>query len=239
MKVIELASKSIELVSENETFNNNLYLHVTLLNTGKKSIEIAKSISVLISSDSVAGVQSLIRVLIENLIQIRYITLEDSENRAKAYFINDELSVIRMLNAINEKGEYGKKVRKFTGITKKEAKEYINTKVSPKDTLLEEYNSLFHHEKPRTWYDFDGKTDSLEQLSRKTDTYPYYASFYRILSREIHSLGLTGDIHPLAAERVVTIIIAEIINDLLDVFDMTARKNGFNMSVEKIVQKLS
>ncbi|MER2130808.1 MAG: DUF5677 domain-containing protein [Carnobacterium inhibens] len=173
--------------------NNNVGIHDTsIVGLYGDIYDKCSTINFLIENKEYSGVEVLLRVVFEQKIYLDYICENDSINRGKAYFYNDQMSMIRMRNALLKKGEPGKEIRKFLNMTADQIKVLsgqLNNEEGMK-RLKNEFNSCFEHNKPRTWYDFNGHVNSFEGLCIYLKKGHEYDTIYRIFSRNVH--GATG-----------------------------------------------
>lgn len=217
-------------------------------------IEISKSVITLQSSVTHAGIESLLRVSFENHVYLKYITLDDTDNRARAYMLSDKLFSIRFYEMLLMNGKESRAARDFLGQSKDEIRE-SNTDFSNPEYIrktTEQYLSCFNYEgKPRKWYDFDGKTNNFEELCRKVDEHTTYFMVYRIFSRETHSANASEYIQvdkenekvallrplmdPKLSKNILCLFLFETISRLYEYYNMQNHKRTFYINVKRNV----
>lgn len=253
--LIKQADKLLERIftealdGRDEPLNFNDGVIIGLLNN---LIEISKSVITLQVSGTHAGIESLLRVSFENHVYLKFITAEDTDNRARAYMLSDKLFNIRFYEMLLSNSKESRAAREFLAQSKDEIRK-SNTDFSNPEYIRktnEQYLSCFKYEgKPGKWYDFDGKTNNFEELCRKVDEHTTYFMVYRIFSRETHSANASEYIQvdgknekvallrplmdPKLSKNILCLFVFETISRLYEFYKMQNHQRTFLINVKR------
>ncbi|EOL45806.1 DUF5677 domain-containing protein [Enterococcus caccae] len=145
--------------------------------------DIFQSVVVLIQNNRFAGVKSLIRIMLENYVYLRYILLEDSERRSNAY----KLNIYREMDFQNSEQNNNSNLE----IMKKKDPELnslnnlVNDNKSEIESYIKELDSIYGH-RLKPWYNDDKKTKSIKRLFSRVEKSHLYDGIYRYLCLETH-----------------------------------------------------
>ncbi|WHY63247.1 DUF5677 domain-containing protein [Cytobacillus firmus] len=163
---------------------------VVILGLLENLINHSKSMKILLENNHYASLDTILRVIFENFVFIKYILDKDTEYRSKSYFYSTKIKEIKLLNMITEDSLEGSEVRKFLELKKDEVKEKLKAETMDenyKTNIYETYSRDFGMSHPnQKWYNLDGKTKSLKLLCEKLGLTIDFNLIYSILSIETH-----------------------------------------------------
>lgn len=91
---------------------------VVILGLLENLINHSKSMKILLENNHYASLDTILRVIFENFVFIKYILDKDTEYRSKSYFYSTKIKEIKLLNMITEDSLEGSEVRKFLELKK-------------------------------------------------------------------------------------------------------------------------
>ncbi|EPI5828960.1 DUF5677 domain-containing protein [Enterococcus hirae] len=150
---------------------------------GLEILNLKLSINILLEKEHHTGILSLIRIMLENYMYLKYILAEDSFKRSKAY----QLSTYRDM-----KKQYSAQKNNKVLEKKREQAPSLNIQIdlyeqnkSEITQYLKELDSLYGH-KLVPWYNDDGKTKGIYKLFERLGKSDWYDGIYRYLCMEAH-----------------------------------------------------
>lgn len=222
-------------------------------------IEDCKTIALLLERKNNAGVSSLARSAFEKNVYLKYILSENTKKRALAFLHGSQLRRLRDQKILLGNDKEGKQALKLLRISHSDFSKVYNSNISENtmSDIEKDYYEQFSCEKPKDWYDEDGKTKSFHSLCDKLDLLGEYALFYRMFSFDIHGKNIESSIQTYEVERgksfvnimkpsvevdlissVIGLILTECTRKFLGYYRLEDELNLYNLSlkVNKTVQ---
>ena len=151
-----------------------------------------KSIITLLSNENPNSVTIIVRNIFEGRLYIQYLVDKkgDSNLRAKSYVLHYYRTQLNLAKTIIGKNNIGAEIRREFGINSNEwsfNEEKIDEELNK---VKDNFSEVLKYRKFKdSWYNLDGKTDTIEKLAFKLNMRPHYEFFYRLYSQDAHSLN--------------------------------------------------
>ncbi|OHX38842.1 DUF5677 domain-containing protein [Cytobacillus oceanisediminis] len=166
------------------------YHDIVILGLLENLINQSKSMILLLENNQHSSLDTILRVIFENYVYIKFILEKDTPLRAKSYTYSTKIKEIELLNYLTEDSLDGYKLRNFLDLKKDEVKKVLTAdkmddkyQKSIRDGYLSEIGMKRTEQK---WYNLDGKTKNFKALCLKIDLFVEYNLIYSILSIETH-----------------------------------------------------
>ncbi|MFP8915277.1 DUF5677 domain-containing protein [Enterococcus innesii] len=146
-----------------------------------ESLDISKSLFILLKANQTAGLESMLRILFEKKVYIQYILEYDSERRANALRLSKSIEIDKVSKTIKNNW---KEYRQFLEMDRQG---YNNLELDLNlRELKKEYRKLYNHY-PKNWYSDDPQKKSFYDLCKSLNLDAEYNLIFRLFSFEIHS----------------------------------------------------
>lgn len=168
-------------------------------------IEYADSISILLKNSSIEPIKALNRILLENVFQLDYLLIKDTDKRSFNFLvwsIKNDIKIYKKLKSDTLENETFK--RKFTN--DKLIKSYLTVEGINVDKALSnsadilkqpgykesaiEYERYYKKNKVFNWYSIDSGLRNIKELADSLKMEIHYDIFYRTLSNNIHGMDV-------------------------------------------------
>jgi len=162
--------------------------------------ELGKTMKVLYDNKSTYGIDSILRLMIERYFYLAHII--KSEDNAKAFVLHFEIEKLINFDLYYNNLETSNLLCQELNHTREDIlskiqdlnPEYLDDTYCNK--IIEEYISCFKYAiiknpKKMKWYNFDGETYNLRDLSKSLDLLFEYNFHYKLFSREVHSSSVS------------------------------------------------
>jgi len=165
-------------------------------------IDIAKSVLCLYENESRIGIDSLIRISFEKKLFVHLIN-EDSKY-ATPFLLSPQIKNLSYIIDIENRDEFSVSLANKLGKSLNELQENVNknfireNEKERRNNLIESYRRHFEFDTEKRdilklkWYNLDGKTNTIQDLSKKINQIDMYNVLYRTFSSEVHSLTLSS-----------------------------------------------
>ncbi|EPA0858240.1 DUF5677 domain-containing protein [Enterococcus hirae] len=150
---------------------------------GFEILNLKLSINILLDREHYTGILSLIRIMMENHIYLKYILEKDSDKRSRAYQLNVYRDIKKQYDAQKKNKKLQKMYAQEQGLNE-QIELYEQNESEIKDHL-KELDSLYGH-KLVPWYNDDGKTHKIYKLFERVGKSDWYDGIYRYLCMESH-----------------------------------------------------
>lgn len=197
MKNLKRIVKETDKVFEQimgEYFENNStvefgYTDAVLLGLLENLNNHCKSMLILLDNNHHSSIDTILRIIFENYVYLKFILERDSAKRAKSYVYSTKIKEIQLSDKLTEESLDGYKIRKFLGVRKEEVLEKF-TEAMDKDFKEDKINRYLNEigmkRIEQKWYNIDGGTKNFKILCDKVGLSVEYNLIYSILSTETH-----------------------------------------------------
>lgn len=147
--------------------------------------DLSKSILVLEENSQYAGLDTLMRLVVERYVYIAYILKDDSFRRANAYKLNYFFAQKNLIDNLLSSDKINGEESRLDDRNVVSYEEYFKTQFDPYE---KEYNSLYPHKLNKYWYNNDNKTPNFYKLCKKLGLLEEYNFIFRVTSLEVHAI---------------------------------------------------
>lgn len=174
--------KTLEIVFSKIPEENELKFLVSS-DIGFEILNLKLSINILLEKEHYTGILSLIRIMMENHIYLKYILEKNSNKRSRAYQLNFYRDVKKQYDAQKKNKKLQKMFAQDQGLNE-QIDLYEQNEAEIKQHL-KELDSLYGH-KLVPWYNDDRSTKGIYKLFERVDKSDWYDGIYRYLCMETH-----------------------------------------------------